>query len=253
MTALLAAQERNTAARVDVQLDAEGRPYIKLAENKHRYITKAMRKQKLFWGLTGCLPDVQHFKYCEPRAVATAAALSCKQCACLRAAMAGISMGYMYTSEEQLLCMLYKYGISSSMCAQVAVDWRCGRVDFFHAQHNVLIQADGSCHDKGYHQNSRQLLLQRDLKFCLDAYDKFLQSGGSVLRVRTCGSDMHQPLSTGFQLAAEGGVIVLSPSYSTVMCSTEDGKQLCFPEALKDARPGCVYTVRDSWHVIQWQ
>jgi hypothetical protein len=247
--ALLAAQERNAA----VWRDAMGRFYIRLSADKFRYITKSMRGQRLFWGLTGCLPGVQHFKFCAPRAVASAAALQCKMCACVLADMVGTGMGYMHTSEEQLVCMLYWLAISSSMCAQVAVDWWDGRIDFLHAQHNMLIQADGSCHDKGYYSSSRQQVLQRDFEFCAAAYDNWLQPGGSVLRVSTRGCDMHQSLHIGFQLAAAGGVIVLSPSYSAVIFTAEDGQRCSFTTALRAALQDCDYTVQHGWHVFQWQ
>jgi hypothetical protein len=162
-------------------------------------------------------------------------------------------MGYMHTSEEQLVCMLYWLGISSSMCAQVAVDWWDGRVDFLHAQHSMLIQADGSCHDKGYYTSSRQQVLKRDFDFCAAAYDNWLQPGVSVLRVTTRGCDMHQSLHIGFQLAAAGGVIVLSPSYSAVMFTAEDGQRCSFTTALKAALRDCDYKVQHGWHVFQWQ
>jgi hypothetical protein len=77
ITALLTAQELNR----DVQVDAEGHPYINHGKDTPRYISNGMRKQRLYWGLTGCLPGVQHFKLCEPRAVAIEASLRCKQCA----------------------------------------------------------------------------------------------------------------------------------------------------------------------------
>ena len=236
-----------------MQRDAMGRYYIRLSADQPRHITKSMRGQRLYWGLTGCLQGVQHFKFCAPHAVASAAALQCKMCACVWADMVGTGMGYMYTSEEQLVCMLYWLGISSSMCAQVAVDWWDGRVDFLHAQHSMLIQADGSCHDKGFCSSSRQQVLKRDFDFCAAAYDNWLQPGGSVLRVSTRGCDMHQSLHIGFQLAAVGGVIVLSQSYSAVMFTAEDGQQRSFTAALAAVLHNCDYTVQHSWHVFRWQ
>jgi hypothetical protein len=103
------------------------------------------------------------------------------------------------------------------------------------------------------YDNSTEKLLQRNVAFCAAAYAKFLPAGGSVLRVRTCESDWQDSLETGFQLAAGGGVIVLSPSYSVVMVSAGRGVQRAFPEALRHALPRCVYTERNSWHVLQWR
>jgi very-short-patch-repair endonuclease len=250
--ALLAAAQLN----VDVQVDEKGRPFIRLeadGKSRPRIISLGIRKRPLHWAMAGCLPGVQHFKFCEPRAAATEAALECKQCACLMPKVGGTGARNMPASEEQLMRKLYRLGICDSMCAQVAVGWWRGRVDFLHAQRSVLIQADGTCHDTGMYDNSTEKLLQRDVAFCAAAYAKFLPAGGSVLRVRTCESDWQDSLETGFQLAAGGGVIVLSPSYSAVMVSACRGVQRAFPEALRDALPRCVYTERNSWHVFQWR
>lgn len=242
--------------KVDVQVDEKGRPFIRLeadGKSRPRIISLGIRKRPLHWAMAGCLPGVQHFKFCEPRAAATEAALECKQCACLMPKVGGTGARNMPASEEQLMRKLYRLGICDSMCAQVAVGWWRGRVDFLHAQRSVLIQADGTCHDTGMYDNSTEKLLQRDVAFCAAAYAKFLLAGGSVLRVRTCESDWQDSLETGFQLAAGGGVIVLSPSDSAVMVSACRGVQRAFPEALRDALPRCVYTERNSWHVFQWR
>jgi hypothetical protein len=102
------------------------------------------------------------------------------------------------------------------------------------------------------YDSSTEQLLQRDAAFCAAAYAEILPAGGSVLRVRTCESDWQDSLETGFQIAAGGGVIVLSPSYSTVMWSAGGGVQRPFPEALAAALPRCVYREHCSWHVFQW-
>jgi hypothetical protein len=155
-------------------------------------------------------------------------------------------------SEQQLLFRFHNLGIGSSMCAQVAVDWWHGRVDFLHAQHSIMIQADGSCHDTGMYNSSRQQLVQRDFDFCVAAYNSYLPSGGSVLRVRTSESDLCQSLPIGIQLAAVSNVIVLSPSYSIVMCCKGAAGLQAFPQALAAALPRCTYHVLHSWHVIRW-
>jgi hypothetical protein len=91
------------------------------------------------------------------------------------------------------------------MCEQVAVEWWHGRVDFLHAQHRMLIQADGSCHDTGAYHNSAEQLVKRDAAFCAAAYARYLPSGGSVLR--TCESNLLESLPTGVKLAKAGRVI----------------------------------------------
>jgi hypothetical protein len=184
ITSLSAAQELNC----DVQVDAEGHPYINLGEDTPRYITPGMRGRQLYWGLAGCLPRVQHFKLCEPRAAATEKSLRCKQCACVVAELAGTHQQVLYTSGQQLACMLYRLGVCSGMCVQVAVDWWHGRVDLLHAQHSMLIQADGSCHDTGAYDSSAEQLVEQDAAFCAAAYARYLPAGGSPLRVRTCES-----------------------------------------------------------------
>jgi hypothetical protein len=73
------------------------------------------------------------------------------------------------------------------------------------------------------------------------------------LRVRTCESDLHSSLLTGFQLAAAGRVIVLSPTYSNVMCDLDGSGPRSFPAALVAALHGCVYENEQGWHVIRWQ
>jgi very-short-patch-repair endonuclease len=165
--------------------------------------------------------------------------------------MLGTGARVMCASEQQLVCMLHKLDIGSSMCAQVAVDWWRGRVDFLHAQHSMLIQADGSCHDTGMYNSSSEQLLQRDADFCVAAYAKCLPAGGSVLRVRTSESNLCQVLPTGFRLAAGGNVIVLSPSYSDVMRSIGSSGLRTFPQALAAVLQGCSYTVQHGWHVFQ--
>lgn len=249
VTALVTAQELNW----DLQQDAAGRYYVPLAGGKPRYISNGVRGVKLYWGLIGCVQGVQHFKLCEPRAAATVESLGCKQCACVVAKSTGTQQQVLCASEQQLACMLHELNISSSMCAQLAVDWWPGRVDFFHAQHSMLIQADGSCHDTGAYISSAKQLVKRDAGFCIAAYAKYLPSGGSVLRVRTCESDLHASLLTGFKLAAAGRVIVLSPSYSNVKCALKGSRLCSFPDALAAALHGCVYEKQQGWHVIRWQ
>jgi hypothetical protein len=245
--ALSAAQELNW----DVQWDAERHPYVSLGTDKPRYISRGMRKQQLYWGLTGCLPGVQHFKQCEPRAVATAESLCCKLCACVMADPAGTDQQVLCASEQVLACMLYKLDACSNMCAQVAVNWWHGRVDFMHAQHNMLIQADGSCHDTGAYDSSAEQLVKRDAAFCAAAYARYLPAGGSVLRVRTCEIDLHQSLPTGFSLATASSVIVLSPSYSDVTCDSDGSGPHPFPHALAAVLHGCIYDEQQGWHIIQ--
>jgi hypothetical protein len=156
-------------------------------------------------------------------------------------------------SEQQLACMLHELNISSSMCAHVAVDWWHGRVDFLHAQHSMLIQADGSCHDTGAYDKSAEQVVKSDAGFCTAAYAKYLPTGGSVLRVRTCESDLHGSLLPGFKLAAAGRVIVLSPTYCNVMCDLDGSGLHSFPAAVVAALHGCVYDNEQGWHVIKWQ
>jgi very-short-patch-repair endonuclease len=249
MTALLTAQELNW----DVQQDAAGHLYVTLGDGKPRYISNGVRRQKLYWRLTGCLPGVQHFKLCEPRAAATAESLRCKQCACVMAESAGTHQQVLCASEQQLACMLHELNIGSNMCAQVAVDWWHGRVDFMHVQHSMLIQADGSCHDTGAYDRSAEQLVKRDAGFCAAAYARYLPTGGSVLRVRTCKSDLHDSLQSGFNLAAAGRVIVLSPTYSSVMCDLDGSGLRTFPAALVAGLHGCVCENEQGWHVIRWQ
>jgi very-short-patch-repair endonuclease len=249
ITALLTAQELNW----NLQQDAAGRLYVQLGADKIRYISNGVHGVKLYWRLIGCLPGVQHFKWCEPRAAATVDSLGCKQCACVVAKSAGAHQQVLCASEQQLACMLHELNISSSMCAQVAVDWWRGRVDFLHAQHSMLIQADGSCHDTGAYKSSAKQLVKRDAGFCFAAYSKYMPTGGSVLRVRTCESDLDELLQTGFNLAAAGRVIVLSPSYSDVMCDLDGSGLRSFPAALVAALHGCVYENEQGWHVIRWQ
>lgn len=249
ITALLTVQELNW----DLQQDAAGCLYVPLAGGKPRYISNGVHGVKLYWGLLGCLPGVQHFKLCEPRAAATVESLWCKQCACVLAESAGTHQQVLCASEQQLACMLHELNISSGMCAQVAVKWWRGRVDFLHAQHRVLIQADGSCHDTGAYDSTAEQLVKRDADFCAAAYAKYLPTGGSVLRVRTCESDLHESLLAGFELAAAGRVIVLSPSYSHVMCDLDGSGLRSFHVALTAVLHGCVYENEQGWHVIRWQ
>jgi very-short-patch-repair endonuclease len=249
ITALLTAQELNW----DVQQDAAGQLYVRLGEGKPRYISNGMRRQKLYWRLTGCLPGVQHFELCEPRAAATVESLRYKQCACVMAESAGTHQQVLCASEQQLARMLHKLNIGSNMCAQVAVDWWHGRVDFLHAQHSMLIQADGSCHDTGAYDSSVEQLVKRDAGFCAAAYARYLPTGGSVLRVRTCESDLHESLLTGFNLARAGRVIALSPTYSNVTCDLDGSGLRTFPDALAAVLHDCVYEYRQGWHVIRWQ
>jgi hypothetical protein len=68
-----------------------------------------MRGRQLYLGLTGCLPGVQHFKLCEPRAV-TENSLRCKQCASVVAELAGTDQQVLWASEQQLAGMLYRLG-----------------------------------------------------------------------------------------------------------------------------------------------
>jgi hypothetical protein len=136
------------------------------------------------------------------------------------------------------------------MCAQVAVGWWHGRVDFLHAQQRIMIQVDGSCRDIGMYQSSRQQIVQRDFDFCVAAYDAYMPFGGSV-RVRTCESDWCQSLPIGILLATVGSVIVLSPSYSTVMYDKGAAGLQPFPQALAAALQHCSYQVLRDWHVIR--
>jgi hypothetical protein len=165
---------------------------------------------------------------------------------------AGTHQQVLCASEQQLACMLHELNISSGMCAQVTVKWWRGRVDFMHAQHRVLIQADGSCHDTGAYDSTAEQLVKRDADFCAAAYAKYLPTGGSVLLVRTCESDLHESLLAGFELAAAGRVIVLSPSYSHVMCDLDGSGLRSFHVALTAVLHG-VYENEQGWHVIRWQ
>jgi hypothetical protein len=248
ITALLTAQELNW----DVQQDAAGRLYVRLGEGTPRYISNGMRGQKLYWRLTGCLSGAQHFKLCEPRAAATVESLRCKQCACVMADSAGTHQQVLCASEQQLACMLHELNICSNMCVQVAVDWWHGRVDFLHAQHSMLTQAGGSCHDTCAYDSSAEQLVKCDAGFCAAAYARYLPTGGNVLRVRTCESDLHESLLTGFNLAVAGRVIVLSPTYSSVMCDLDGSGLRTFPDALVAVLHGCEYEYHQGWHVIRW-
>jgi hypothetical protein len=248
ITSLLTAQELNW----DMQVDAEGHPYINLGKDIPRYITPGMRGRQLYWGLTGCLLGVQHFKLCEPRAAATVESLRCKQCACVMAEVAGTDQQVLCASDQQLACMLHRLNVCSNMCVQVAVNWWHGRVDFLHAQHSMLTQAGGSCHDTCAYDSSAEQLVKCDAGFCAAAYARYLPTGGSVLRVRTCEMDSHETLLTGFNFAVAGRVIVLSPTYSDVMCDLDGSGLRTFPEALAAALHGCEYTERQGWHVFQW-
>ena len=99
---MLAAAQLN----VDVQVDEKGHPFIRLeagGNSRPRYISLGIRKRPLYWAMTGCLPGVQHFKFCEPRAADTEAALECKQCACLMPEVGGTGARNMPASEEQLM------------------------------------------------------------------------------------------------------------------------------------------------------
>jgi hypothetical protein len=63
---------------------------------------------------------------------------------------------------------------------------------------------------------------------------------------------LHKSLLTAFELAVGGRVIVLSPTYSDVMCDLDGSGLRTFPEALAAALHGCEYTERQGWHVFQW-
>jgi hypothetical protein len=117
ITVLSTAQELNW----NLQQDAAGCLYVLLAGGKPRYISNGVHGVKLYWGLIGCVPGVQHFKLCEPRAAATVGSLWCKQCACVLAKSAGAHQQVLCASEQQLACMLHELNISSGMCAQAAV------------------------------------------------------------------------------------------------------------------------------------
>jgi very-short-patch-repair endonuclease len=169
------------------------------------------------------------------------------------AELASADQQVLWASEQQLACMLNSLGICSGTCVQVAVDWWHGRVDFLHAQHRMLIQADGSCHETGAYDSSAEQLVKRDAGFCEAAYARYLPTGGSVLRVRTCEIDLHDSLQFGFNLAVAGRVIVLSPTYSDVMCDLDGSGLRTFPAALVAGLHGCVCENEQGWHVIRWQ
>jgi very-short-patch-repair endonuclease len=167
------------------------------------------------------------------------------------AEVAGTDQQVLCASEQQLACMLHRLNVCSNMCVQVAVNWWHGRVDFLHAQHSMLIQADGTCHDTGANDSRAEQVVKRNAAFCAAAHARFLPAGGNVLRVRTCESDLRKSLLTGFELAVGGRIIVLSPTYSDVMCDLDGSGLRTLPEALAAALHGCEYTERQGWHVFQ--
>lgn len=61
------------------------------------------------------------------------------------------------------------------------VEW----INFFHVERQAYIQADGSYHEKGMHELSRDQVLALDMEFCVAAVKACLPQGASAVRIRT--------------------------------------------------------------------
>lgn len=228
-----------------------GTAYIKLARNTRKYISNSLQGHKLFWGLTGCLPGQQHFRFCTAHALKGPQSLQCMQCWCWQHFGGHIDLRNMPKGERLLMLALLAMGMSSGVCRQVAVWWWHGRIDFYDTASNTYIQSDGTCHDRGIHSYSREEVLDLDLEFCVAAYNKILPQGQSVVRVRACEKSLHMCLATAMDVAAVGGCIVLSPSFAAVACHQPGSAHAPLPTVLRAMLPGCRYSVLHGMHVFK--
>jgi len=229
------------AINPEVDISAKGRARVLLATGKPRPIVQSMTGWRFFWGLQGCVPGKQHYRYCTPHTLDGPICLRCPHCAYDPLVWTAGGKKVIWQSELYLMWQLRRVNLDQQFCWQVKLDFWAAPFDFMMLNKLVIIQADGSCHFEGMYEQSTGERLYDDLRFCVEA----VEAGLSVVRVHaqqvTC-SKHPSYLAAAIQLAAADKCIVLSSGYSTVYMY-EDGQLLTYAQLLTCRLPGFrVYT-----------
>lgn len=212
----------------------EQKAAIAVAGGRPLGISNSLVTVKLYWGLTGCRPGKQHFRYCTPHALRKPMSLRCRFCSYDEVEWAAAKAQFIPVSEQLLMKMLAGVGLDQQVCCQVRFDWWPAPADFMLMRKPpVIIQADGSSHTKEMHGHKQ---LDSDLRFCMQAY----AHGVSVIRVHEHDTQCRVPalfLTAAVVAASNQVCIVLSPNYRTVY-AVDNGILLDYAHMLACRLPG---------------
>lgn len=233
----------------EVVIGAKGKAVIMLASGKPRHIVPSMTGWQFFWGLTGCLPGKQHYRYCTPHTLDHPVCLRCPFCAYDAVVWTAAGKNVIWQSELWLMWQLGRVQLDQQCCWQVKLKFWAAPFDFMMLDKHVIIQADGSCHFEGMYEQSSGKRLDDDLRFCVQA----VTSGPSVVRVhaRQVTSSMFPSyLAAAVQQAVADCCIVLSAGYNTIYICNH-GQLLTYAQLLAQRLAGFrVYTVAHGNIVI---
>lgn len=229
----------------DITLVALHQAHVAVSHATKTPISNSMTGRQFYFGLQGCSPGRQHYRYCTPHALRTLADLLCPFCKGGTRTWLEQRRSNIPYSEASIMCMLAILHMDTSLCWQVMVGFWAAPVDFKCMHHSVIIQADGSCHFKRMYDSTTGKHLDDDLRLCAAAYS----AGYSVVRVHDLQlANMRNPafLAAAVSTAASTRCVVLSPGYASV-CMYDQGGFVTYAAMLCERLPGCSVS-RDSFN-----